>query len=238
MSKIIGIIGAAGVAATNKLLELIENELTRKGAFRDSHHPELVVLYPTQVPSRSLFLEGLGPSFIPDYVNLAKKLKLFNVSKICMSCCTAHYAIDEIKCKVKIEFLDLIEEIAKRVRTLNVKNVGLIASNGCLKMRIFDKYFKNICPEVNIIYPDDTHQDLVTKGICNIKNKHRFDDIQSKEKPQNIFRTVSDFLKNSGAEKIISGCTDIKVDYDLADVDALEVLKEIILKESEVYAYK
>ena len=38
----IGIIGGAGVAATNKLNELIEIDLTSKGAFRDCHHPEII----------------------------------------------------------------------------------------------------------------------------------------------------------------------------------------------------
>ena len=53
----IGIIGGAGVAATNKLLELIENKLTKEGAFRDCHHPEMIIWQATQAPSRSLFLE-------------------------------------------------------------------------------------------------------------------------------------------------------------------------------------
>ena len=36
----IGVIGGNGVAATNKLLSLIEENKTINGAFRDAHHPE------------------------------------------------------------------------------------------------------------------------------------------------------------------------------------------------------
>ena len=74
-TNIVGIIGGAGVAATNKLQELIEVELTRQGAFRDCHHPEMIIYQATQVPSRSMYLEGKGESFIPGYVQIAKKIK-------------------------------------------------------------------------------------------------------------------------------------------------------------------
>lgn len=71
----LGIIGGNGVAATNRLLELIEEKCTRNGAFRDAHHPEMIVWQATQAPSRSMYLEGKGESFISDYVNIGKKLK-------------------------------------------------------------------------------------------------------------------------------------------------------------------
>ena len=36
----IGVIGSNGVAATNKLCQLIEEMGVKNGAFRDAHHPE------------------------------------------------------------------------------------------------------------------------------------------------------------------------------------------------------
>lgn len=46
----IGIIGGNGVAATNKLLQLIEEKITKNGAFRDCHHPEMIAWQATQAP--------------------------------------------------------------------------------------------------------------------------------------------------------------------------------------------
>ena len=54
----IGIIGGNGVAATNRLCQLIEERCTRKGAFGDGHHPEMLIWQATKVPSRSIYLEG------------------------------------------------------------------------------------------------------------------------------------------------------------------------------------
>ena len=166
----IGIIGRAGVAATNKLQELIEIELTKSGAFRDSHHPEMLIWQATQVPSRSMFLEGKGKSFIPGYIDIAKKLKNSGVTKIAMCCNTAHFAIDEISEKARIPFVNLIEAIVYEVKKRKFKSVGLMASDGCLKGKVYEKYFEKICPEVKIIYPNSIYQKLVTKGICNVKN--------------------------------------------------------------------
>ena len=39
----IGVIGGNGVAATNKLSQIIEERLTQGGAFRDAHHPEMLI---------------------------------------------------------------------------------------------------------------------------------------------------------------------------------------------------
>lgn len=49
----IGIIGGNGVAATNKLLQLIEEKITKNGVFRDCHHPEMIAWQATRAPSRS-----------------------------------------------------------------------------------------------------------------------------------------------------------------------------------------
>lgn len=232
MSKVIGIIGGNGVAATNKLQELIEIELTKNGAFRDCHHPEMIIWQATQAPSRSMYLEGRGESFIDDYVKIAKHLKNCGVNKICMCCNTAHYAIDEISQKSGVEFINIIEGVAKKVKKLGIKKVGLCASDGCYITKIYNKYFDQICPDVEIIYPDEVHQKLVTKGICNTKNQYRFENEQSSERPKNIFTKLKTYMKTLGAEKVIMGCTDIRVDYyDKENIDSLEVLKEMIIEE-------
>ena len=93
----IGVIGGNGVGATNRLVHLIERKRIAAGAFRDQHHPELVVFYKTQSPSRSMYLEGRGPSFIEGYIEDAKELKRLGCGAGCICCNTAHYAIDRIQ---------------------------------------------------------------------------------------------------------------------------------------------
>ena len=227
----IGIIGGAGVAATNKLCELIEIKLTQDGCYRDNHHPEILIYQATKAPSRSMYLEGRGESFIDDYVTVGKRLKTAGADLLCMCCNTAHYAIDEIQSQVQLPFINMIEEVIFEVRKRDVKNVGLIASDGCLKGKVYEKYFEKHFPDANLIYPNIKYQEEVTKGICNIKNTNRFLKEQHPERPKNIFTHVYDHLMSEGADCVIIGCTDIRVDFEHHQAtDSLEVLVNKIIK--------
>jgi len=228
---VVGVIGAAGVAATNKLCELIEVKYTKNGAFRDCHHPEMIIYQATQAPSRSMYLEGKGPSFIDDYVNVGIKLKNAGADVICMCCNTAHYALKEIESKVGVKFINLIEEVALRCKKSGAKRVGLVASDGCLGGKVYERCFAEICPEIEIVYPDSSVQKNVTKGICNVKNIHRFDAEDSPERPERIFEDVRKYLLDKGCDIVVMGCTDIRVDYHCEDsnvIDSLEVLADKI----------
>lgn len=228
---IIGVIGGAGVAATNKLCELIEQKFTKDGAFRDCHHPEMIIYQATQAPSRSMFLEGKGPSFIEDYVSVGNKLKNAGADILCMCCNTAHYALPILQEQLQVPFINMIEEVALACKRTEKLKFGLAASDGCLKGNVYETYFSKIFPEAQLIYPDDDFQKLVTKGICNVKNTHRFGPLDSEERPQHIFDTVYQHLIDKGAEVVIMGCTDIRVDYvtDKTNViDSLTILSERI----------
>jgi aspartate racemase len=230
-NQIIGVIGGNGVAATNKLLELIENKYTENGAFRDGHHPEMIIYQATKAPSRSMFLEGRGPSFVEDYFNIGVKLKEAGAHAICMCCNTAHYAIDELQERIGLPFINLIKEVVLLAKKTDNHRIGLISSDGCLKGKVYEKYFASLFPDAQIIYSDPQFQEEVTRGICNIKNKNRFLKENHPDRPRTIFSKVYNHLLGKGAETVISGCTDICVDFSQDNIiDSLDVLAKTIIK--------
>lgn len=232
---IVGVIGGAGVAATNKLLELIEARYTRNGAYRDCHHPEMIVYQATQAPSRSMYLEGRGPSFIDDYVAVGKKLKNCGADVLCMCCNTAHYALQIIQEQAGIPFINMVEEVVAKCRQTGKTRFGIAASDGCLKGKVYETGFAKLFPEAELIYPDEYFQRLVTRAICNVKNMHRFDAADSEERPQHLMEVVNEHLTGRGAEVVVAGCTDLRVDYiPVSDnvVDSLETLADTIIKTS------
>ncbi|MDR3176916.1 MAG: amino acid racemase [Desulfovibrio sp.] len=230
MAGIIGVIGGAGVAATNTLADIIERSYTRQGAFRDAHHPEMIIWQATQAPSRSMFLEGKGPSFIEDYVNVAKMMKAVGADPLCMCCNTAHYALDIIAKQSGARFINLIEEVVLAARQTGKKRLGLVASDGCLASGVYQRHFAALYPEAEIILPDAVMQTQVTKGICNIKRATRFLDAADPESPQHIFGQITEELRREGAEMIVLGCTDIRVAFTCKDgLDSLEVLASCIV---------
>lgn len=224
---IIGVIGGAGVAATNKLCELIEERYTRNGAYRDCHHPEMIIYQATQAPSRSMYLEGRGPSFIDDYVAVGKKLRNSGADVLCMCCNTAHYALPIIQEKTGVPFINMIEEVAVKCRQTGKVRFGIAASDGCLKGKVYENGFAKLFPEAELVYPDAEYQKLVTKAICNVKNIHRFDAGDSEERPLHLMNVVIDHLVSRGAEMVVLGCTDLRVDFvpdtDMI-IDSLETL--------------
>lgn len=235
----IGVIGGNGVAATNRLLTIIEENIVKAGAYRDAHHPEMVVYQATQAPSRSMYLEGRGPSFLDDYILAGKKLKAFGCTELCMCCNTAHFFIDELSEKIGIPFINIIELVAKEARNRHVKNVGVMCSDGCRTHKLYDKYFSKIAPEISVSYPPQL-QTLVTKGINNAKNNKRYNAVDSEDNPEKCFGNVVDELIAMGCDGIIAGCTDINNVYrclnkDIVYIDSLEVLAEYIISKNEYW---
>lgn len=228
--EVLGVIGGAGVAATNKFSELLEIEATKQGAYRDAHHPEIIIYQATQVPSRSMFLEGKGEDFSGGYIEVGKKLKAGGATLLCMTCNTAHHAIGKIESGVGLPFINLIEEVVLEAKKYGKTKIGLMASDGSLKGEVYEKYMYKLLPDATIIYPDKRHQEELTRGIVNVKNKNRFKCVTDVDRPHFIFKNICLHLYNQGAELIIAGCTDIRVDFSPIDfqnikiIDSLEVL--------------
>jgi len=230
----IGVIGGNGVAATNRLCVLVEEMTTQAGAYRDAHHPEMIIWQATQVPSRSMYLEGHGESFIPGYVEVGKKLKACGCTKLCMCCNTAHYAIGLLEEEIGLPFINLLEEVAKEVNTLGARRIGMMCSDGLRSIRLYDKYFEKINPQMKLVYPSDDMQKFVTRGICNSKSVKRFTNLSNSDNPNHCFSLVCDYLMEKDVDCIVAGCTDIRNVFKLEKhqllssqvkyIDSLEVL--------------
>lgn len=233
----IGVIGGNGVVATNRLCQLVEMKMTENGAFRDAHHPEMIIWQATQVPSRSMYLEGRGESFIPGYVEVGRKLKACGCTELCMCCNTAHYAIKELEEQIGLPFINLLAEVAAECNRRGAKRIGMMCSDGLRKIGLYDKYFTAVNAEMELVYPSEDIQKLVTLGICNAKNTRR-NDPNNLEYPEKLFTKVCDSLVEQGVDCIVGGCTDINAVFCPKDwkgakyVDSLKVLTNIIYEKT------
>ena len=236
----IGIIGGAGVAASIEFLSRLEQIVTKEGAFRDQQHPELVMYQATQVPSRSMFLEGRGPTFIPGYIEAGKKLKEVGASFAAMACNTAHYAIDEISAGCGLPFVNMIEENFAATLQLapGAKKIGVLCSDGTRKAGIYEQTAQRLGIKAEILQPDEKQQAEVTLGICNIKKAyHRTKPLDDPERPAKLFADAVMNLTGKGAQVVILGCTEIPIDLPqmaklpVPIVDSLDALAYACLRE-------
>lgn len=233
----LGIIGGNGVAATNRLCTLVEEGCTKNGAYRDGHHPEMIIWQATQAPSRSMYLEGRGPSWIEDYCKIGLKLKACGCTKLCMCCNTAHYVVHDLEKKIGLPFINILSLVAEKCKISHCKRIGIMCTDGLRKKQIYDNYIHTLLPNAIVIYPDPNYQNMATLGICNAKNEKRFDDIDMcKEHPANCFNTVCRHLiDDKDVDCIVAGCTDINNVYspgemDVTYIDSLQVLSDYIIE--------
>ena len=234
----IGIIGGNGVAATNRLCYLVEKQVTFTGAKFDNDHPEMVIHQATHVPSRSLFLEGRGPSFVPEYIAIGKKLRNFGAGSICIVCNTAHYALGEISDAVGLPFMDIVRSTLIAAKEKGAKRLGLLASTGCLlgnvygsrRDSVFDSHYGP-----KIISPDKVMQENVSAGIRAVKYGDSLFAAQ-------VFSTAcQQLVLEFEVDLIILGCTDISSVFSpstflgVGVIDSLEVAAREVFNAKEYW---
>ena len=222
----IGVIGGNGVAATNRLCQLIEEMGIRNGAYRDVHHPEMIIWQATQVPSHSMFLEGRGDSFIPGYVDIGLKLKASGCSELCMCCNTAHYALNQLQEQIGLPFINLLEEVAKEANRQKAKRIGTICSDGLRKFKLYDHWFSKVNSEMILLYPEDDIQKLVTLGICNANNSKR-NKPNDNGFPETLFAKVCDWFCDHDVDCIVLGCTDISAVFSPINWEGAKVIDSL-----------
>jgi len=236
----IGILGGAGAAASAALVMRITDKVTHRGVRFDQDHPELVLVNATKAPSRSLWLLGRGESFLPAYVDAARRLKSAGADFAVMCCNTAHAERAEIERESGLPILDLI------VRALQMANphgssscrVGLLCSDGARAIRLYQNAALALWGSDTIIESSSSMQLRVNEGIISVKRGFRSDAPPGGQSPAELFALAADELAAFGAESIILGCTEIPLAFTGADwchlplLDTLDILATMCLESS------
>lgn len=226
MTKILGILGGMGPLATVKLFE---NIVLMTKANSDQEHIPILVDNNIFIPDRTDYIldnNSLDPR--GELIKSALRLENMGADYLVMPCNTAYYFYDEIVENINIPFLNMIEEAAKYIgENFNgTKKIGLLATEGTIKAKIYDKVFKRY--GIEVIKPSPENQIYVTQLIYNIK-----EDIIE----QNLdgFYKAIDELKSQDIEILVAGCTEISVAIDLYDLEGniIDPMKIIALRAIE-----
>jgi aspartate racemase len=123
---------------------------------------------------------------------------------IVIPCNTAHYWYEDLKKKINIPIINMPKEVFIHTKKICQKNVriGLLATEGTLKTKIYEKLFKN---EYELITPlSDLQIKSVNKTIKHVK----MGNIKSAEKS---IRPAINYLIKQKCKKIILGCTELPI---------------------------
>lgn len=222
--KKLGIIGGLGPMATIYFMELVVR--MTKADNDNGHIPMIIYNYPDTPDRTEYLLDHSKPNPLPNILEMGENLKKQGCEYFAMPCITAHYFGKEITETIGSGFINMIEETAKFLNKKKIDTVGLMATDGTVKSKVFEDTLNAY--GINVVVPSDEKQKLVMKVI--------YDEVKAgKEVSVNDLYEVKEELKSKGAKLCLLGCTELSVvkgNYTLDDefLDVLEILaKQSIL---------
>ncbi|MGB2783825.1 MAG: amino acid racemase [Atribacterota bacterium] len=226
--KIIGILGGMGPEAT---IDLFYKIIKFTPAEKDQDHLRIIIDNNPKIPDRTTAILGKGEDPLPALQQSACNLEKAGADFIIIPCNTAHYFLPRIQESVNIPIINMIEETAREVRKrfLLIQKIGLLASMGVYKVKIYNHFFQKF--EIEVIFPDKENQEKIMKVIYAVKAG----DLSNKVKKDILI--VSQNLIDKGAEAIIAGCTEIPLILKDGDVlvpiiDPTQVLASIAVQKA------
>ncbi len=231
--KIIGILGGMGPKAT---LDLFQKIIKLSPAGKDQDHFRIIIDNNPKIPDRTAAILGKGENPLPALQETAQNLEKAGADFIIMPCNTAHYFISEIQKSIKIPILNMIKETAHHVKSIfpSVKNIGLLATKGTYKTKLYNSFFN--AKNIEILIPTPPEQDKIMDLIFMVKSG-----ILSEEMKSQIINISEEQIKK-GAQAIIAGCTEIPLilkdkDIKVPIIDPTNILAKRAVEEAKNIIY-
>ena len=123
---------------------------------------------------------------------------------IVIPCNTAHYWFEDLKKKIKIPIINMPKEVFLHTKRICKKNskIGLLATEGTLKTKIYEKLFKN---DYEIVTPlHELQIKSVNKTIKHVK-------MGNIKLAENSIKPAINYLIKNNCKKIILGCTELPI---------------------------
>jgi aspartate racemase len=227
MEKIAGILGGMGPESTIRLMEKVVGKTPAK---REQEHIRMLVDNRPQIPDRTDFILGKGPSPVPMLQESAQLLEKWGAEFLAIPCNSAHFFIEEIKAVIKIPALNMLELLNQEIL---VKipfgcNIGLLTTSGALKAGIHQEHITNF----RLVSPPDQMQDeLVMEAIY---GKDGIKLAGKNELNQSKLLQAIESIQKEGIQAIIAGCTEVElalegVNQDLLIFSPLDILADRIV---------
>jgi aspartate racemase len=227
--KTIGILGGMGPLASANMYKLIV-ELAQKefDAEQDSDFPPIIIY--------SLPLDGFDETGIVDeklvlkqLIAGAQKLNEAKCNFFVIACNTVHYYQDELRKKIDIPLLSIVDETINEIQKQSIKKIGLLTSDSTASLKIYIEKLQKLDIEPVCVKP--SQQKELNHLILEVMGGH----INNENKEKLL--ALSNSLVDRGAEAIIIGCTELPlidglVKKHFKTFDALEIISRHALKKA------
>lgn len=217
MTKILGVLGGMGPAATVAFLARVQALTPADG---DADHIRIIADINPQVPDRNRAPDAaeavLG--------QMAMRLRDAGAQVLAMPCNTAHAQAAGIK-KVGLPFIDMIAETTEAALAGVAKKVGVLATPGGEAL-----YTRTLQAKGGrIVRLTGTDRETFMACVYAVKRG------DTSEAPRAEMRRLAAALVGAGAEVVIAGCTEVPLLLGTEDVlvplvDSAEVLAQACVR--------
>ena len=225
MKNKIGVLGGMGPLATTIYME---NVISYTGAKNDQENVPMIIINDTEIPDRTSYLLGKSSySPYPKLLSNIKDLEKLGCNYIFIICNTSHAFYDELQKNTSANIINMVEETLKECKNRGFKKVGLLATEGTINSKIYEKFNKF---DLNLFVPNDSIQKAITSFIYDYVKQNK--NVNSDE-----FLNVLDYFYKNDCDSVILGCTELSVIYkklnlinDNRIVDSTKVVAELTIK--------
>jgi len=215
----IGIIGGVGPSAG---LDFVKKIFANTVAVKDQDHLNcMLISCPSLIPDRTGYLldenhkESDNPAF--GMFECARRLYNAGVRVAAVSCNTAHSApifspfCDMVKENLPaLEIINMLETCVSYVKKSlppHIKKLGLLATKGTYKSRVYNFYFEK--DNYELVEPEPKGQERIHEAIYSEKYGIKAHSLEIKPQARDWISYEIYRLIDRGAEAVILGCTEL-----------------------------
>lgn len=199
-ANVLGVIGGLGPMATALFQEQVV-KMTEAPTEQD--HVNMIVYNFPSIPDRTGYILGSNlKSPVPGLLWAGRALARQKVCCIVIPCVTAHCFYEELEERIGVPILHAVKDTARYLRARGVTAAGVMATEGTVYSGLFSRAL--MAEGIRPVLPGKRSQEHISHLIYrNIK--------AGKPPEMDRFDTVDEELRQSGAEVVILGCTELSV---------------------------
>ena len=232
MTKVIGILGGMGPAAT---LDCFGKIIKNTPAKSDADHLRVIMDSNPTIPDRIAAILGDGESPEPALLAGCRGLEKAGADFIIIPCVTVHFFLPQIQAESPLPILSIFDAVAETIKAdlPEAKTVGLMGTRATVESGLFQRRLAE--EKIETLVPDSNQQSKIVAAIRDIK------DSRPSRTQAAITRDLIDAAGSlidrtpDGAEAIVAGCTEIPLALGQQDLpvpyfDSLTILARAAIK--------
>jgi|SRR5690554_4909436 len=199
MTKIIGIIGGMGPAAT---IDLLTKIYSHSSAEYDQDHVRVLADIDPTIPDRTDAILNQRWGIVPHLVRNARGLVAQGAEILAMPCNTAHAFAGEVQGAITVPLVSIVDRTLEAVLQQGLTRVGLLATDGTLTAGLYTHQFAR--HGVDVLLPGAVEQRELMQAIYGFKGGET---VESSHRAAAIFQQ----LLEAGAQQVIAACTELPI---------------------------